>query len=131
AKSEAKIRGLQAQIIRMQRSYSWRLTKPLRAASKRFPFLCAAVISVGQTILKTGRKVARNDADDVVESGTIWRVPNDISRNIESYQLSPNSGARKIVVYTAVFGDYDTLLLPEALDQEIDYVCFTDRPRNN
>lgn len=131
AKSEAKIRGLQAQIIRMQRSYSWRLTTPLRAASKRFPFLGAAVISVGRTILRTGRKVVRNDTDNVVESGTKWLVPTEISKSIESYQLSPNSGTRKVVVYTAVFGDYDTLLLPEVLDQEVDYVCFTDRPRNN
>jgi GT2 family glycosyltransferase len=34
-----------------------------------------------------------------------------------------------VVVYTAIAGEYDSLLLPEVLDPAIDYVCFSDTPR--
>ncbi len=53
-----------------------------------------------------------------------------IGQKIRAYQASPNKGTRKIVYYTAVFGDYDNLLLPELIDEDIDARSFTDRPRN-
>ncbi|SEA44501.1 glycosyltransferase domain-containing protein [Alkalimonas amylolytica] len=34
----------------------------------------------------------------------------------------------KIVVYTAIAGDYDKLLAPELIEDGVDYVCFTDNP---
>ena len=33
---------------------------------------------------------------------------------------------KKILVYTALFGNYDKLLEPEVMDDECDYVCVTD-----
>jgi len=35
---------------------------------------------------------------------------------------------QKIVIYTAMFGNYDDLIEPEFIDENIDYVCFTDNP---
>ncbi|HKM04754.1 MAG TPA: glycosyltransferase domain-containing protein [Lachnospiraceae bacterium] len=32
----------------------------------------------------------------------------------------------KIVIYTAIFGNYDELKEPEFIDKEADYICFTD-----
>lgn len=34
----------------------------------------------------------------------------------------------KIVIYTALFGDYEELLDPKFIDDRFDYVCFTDNP---
>lgn len=36
-----------------------------------------------------------------------------------------------IVVYTAIFGDYDVLIEPSVIEDHIDYVCFTDDPKIN
>lgn len=34
----------------------------------------------------------------------------------------------KIAIYTAFTGDYDTLKHPEVIDENCDYICFTDNP---
>lgn len=36
---------------------------------------------------------------------------------------------RRVVVYTAITGNYEDLLLPSFIDDECDYVCFSDRLR--
>ncbi len=138
--SEADIKRLQAQIKIIQRSYSWRLTKPLRAASQRFPHAGAAVIGTLRGLIPFGRGTVNTDSaptllpsERTVSAELLpseWTVSADIGEKIRKYQISPNKGRRKIVFYTAVFGDYDTLLLPESIDEDIDYVCFTDRPRD-
>lgn len=126
---EADIKRLQAQIKIMQRSYSWRLTKPLRAASQRFPHAGAVVIGTLRGLVRSGRGTENTDnAPTLLPS--VWTVSADIGEKIRSYQISPNKGKRKIVFYTAVFGEYDNLLLPGSIDEDVDYVCFTDRPRN-
>lgn len=37
-----------------------------------------------------------------------------------------DSNDPNIVVYTAIFGDYDTLIDPAVVESDVDYVCFTD-----
>ena len=32
----------------------------------------------------------------------------------------------RLVIYTAIIGDYDTLKEPEYIDENCDYICFTD-----
>ena len=34
----------------------------------------------------------------------------------------------KLAIYTAFTGDYDTLKQPEFIDENCDYICFTDNP---
>ncbi|KPN32326.1 hypothetical protein SY89_03094 [Halolamina pelagica] len=36
--------------------------------------------------------------------------------------------SESLVVYTAVFGDYDVVVNPVKPEEDIDYICFTDRP---
>ncbi len=45
---------------------------------------------------------------------------------INEYKKS--KAKKRIVVYTAIFGNYDVLKVPETLNPEYDYVCFTDIP---
>lgn len=40
--------------------------------------------------------------------------------------MSSNPVSSNIVVYTAIFGDYDVLIDPEVVEPGVDYVCFTD-----
>lgn len=35
---------------------------------------------------------------------------------------------KKYVVYTALFGDYDSLIEPDVRNSECDFICFTDQP---
>lgn len=41
------------------------------------------------------------------------------------------SEPKRIAVCTAICNDYDSLLLPEFIDPDIEYVCFSDRPRQD
>lgn len=48
------------------------------------------------------------------------------------YDETPNriiNQNEKIVIYTALFGNYDDLLEPEYIDDNIDYICFTDNDK--
>jgi len=36
--------------------------------------------------------------------------------------------SQSLVVYTAVFGDYDVVLEPNPIEDAVDYICFTDCP---
>ena len=36
---------------------------------------------------------------------------------------------KKVVVYTAVTGDYDEPIIPSYVNEDFDYICFTDNPR--
>jgi GT2 family glycosyltransferase len=48
---------------------------------------------------------------------------------IAGYTNFFGEGKRRIVVYTALFGDYDELLPVETPDSNADYVCFSDMER--
>ena len=54
----------------------------------------------------------------------------DIYQQIENYQACSNKN-RKIVFYTAILGNYDTLLIPDFIHNEVTYVCFSDKPLND
>jgi len=45
---------------------------------------------------------------------------------LKTYNVNPNE--EKGVVYTAIFGDYEPLLNPKFLNENLDYICFTDNP---
>ncbi len=46
----------------------------------------------------------------------------DAAKTVEDIKNS------KIAIYTAFTGDYDTLKEPEVIDENCDYICFTDNP---
>jgi len=37
-----------------------------------------------------------------------------------------SADTKKVVIYTAIFGDYDNLIDPVSTDDDVDYICFTD-----
>lgn len=43
-------------------------------------------------------------------------------------QTDPSQANKDIVVYTAIFHQYDVLLPPKIQEDDIDYICFTDDP---
>lgn len=46
----------------------------------------------------------------------------------EKFPLVASAPLQKIAVYTAIFGGYDTAPLLQHVDQELDYILFTDSP---
>lgn len=46
----------------------------------------------------------------------------DASKTIEDIKNN------KLAIYTAFTGDYDTLKEPDVIDENCDYICFTDNP---
>ncbi|MBN1973073.1 MAG: glycosyltransferase [Sedimentisphaerales bacterium] len=45
---------------------------------------------------------------------------------VRVYNLQKNQRKAKVVVYTAIIGNYDPLIIPEYITNDWDYVCFTD-----
>lgn len=48
-----------------------------------------------------------------------------LQEQIQSH-IHPSTG-KKVVVYTAVFGNYDVVREPAYIDENVDYLCFTDQ----
>ncbi len=48
-------------------------------------------------------------------------------RNTKRGEKKSIFNKRKIVVYTAIIGDYDELTTPRVVDDGVEYVCFTDQ----
>jgi GT2 family glycosyltransferase len=125
----ATIRGLQAEIRGLRGSLSWTVTRPLRVLARSVPSVAAAV----QRILDRTKDVLATTLPKRAAQSFFdnrWNVRDDIEHQILSYRAAAPEG-RKVAFYTAIFGEYDNLLLPERIDPHVDYVCFTDRPRND
>jgi GT2 family glycosyltransferase len=111
-------------------SLSWKLTRPLRSIAHRLPRLAL----LGERILYAARNAVVMQLSSVAAATVVdnrWEPSADIEKQIAAYREAKTPAKRKIVFYTAIFGEYDKLLLPDQIDPDIDYVCFTDRPRNN
>ncbi len=129
AELQTTIRRLQAEISGLRNSLSWTVTRPLRALAQRLPGIAAGVqrtLDRAKDVLATTlpKQAAKNLFDNR------WNVRDDIEDQILAYRAAA-TGGRRVVFYTAIFGEYDNLLLPEHIDPKVDYVCFTDRSRNN
>ncbi|MEZ0171835.1 glycosyltransferase domain-containing protein [Microvirga sp. TS319] len=127
---QGEIRSLQAEIRGMKNSLYWKMTVPLRFLARRLPRLTRwgrQGVEALKDAVATG--LPRQASQAFLDNR--WRVSDDIERQITAYQHDAvPRDERKIVFYTAIFGEYDNLLLPDTIDPGIDYVCFTDRPRN-
>lgn len=125
SKQEAEIRQLRAKLLRIENSISWRITRPLRMLSRRYPtFALACVDKVALAYSCFKRIVLFTSSRSC--AGKVWAPAADCRQQIDAYRARDHS-CRRYVVYTAIFGEYDRLLLPEYIDPEVDYVCFTDR----
>lgn len=125
----ASLGALQADIRGMQNSLYWRLSGPLRAVARRFPGLAAWGRQAGSALKDAAATHLPKTASRALLDNR-WSVGPEIERQIAAYRQDAGRAAtRRIVFYTAIFGEYDNLLLPDRIDPDIDYVCFTDRPR--
>jgi len=127
---QGSVRKLQSELTAMRNSLSWKVTHPLRTLARRLPRLAA----FGQRSLDRSKDLLVTNLPKRAAAALIgnpWQVDGNFLGQIESYQTARAGPERRIVLYTAILGEYDNLLLPERLDPCIDYVCFTDRPRNN
>jgi hypothetical protein len=53
----------------------------------------------------------------------------ELASRINTYiEAKSKRGKAKYVVYTCLSNRYDSLKVPEYLDPEVDYICFSDRP---
>lgn len=121
-------RKANAELAKIRGSISWRVGAPLRRASRKYPHAAKAIVDA--------MKGARNAVRRIVRPGEVPAQPAaevlpDVSAAIRDYAAAKPPQGRRYVVYTAIFGDYDQLLAPDFVDPEVDYVCFTDRPRND
>lgn len=124
------IRDLQAEIKGTRGSLSWRLTSPLRALAHRLP----GMVALGYQAFHGARDfmasiLPRRAIHALL--GNRWQVRDDMGDRIAAYRAALPRVPRRVVFYIAIYGEYDTLLLPERVDPDVDYVCFTDRPRND
>lgn len=55
---------------------------------------------------------------------------NDYKNSIAKYRTSAKKIKPKVVVFTAISGGYDTLKLPPVLNNNFDYIVFSDTPIN-
>lgn len=128
--ADAEIKKLNAEINRTHGSLSWRITKPLRFLSQRFPVVGATVLKILSAPFRLISLIKSVSAAEAPRLVFTWVTPTDISSQITAYGKFPKHGTRKIVYYTAIFSDHDTLMLPDRINEDVDYVCFTDRSRN-
>ena len=68
-------------------------------------------------------KTYKNTVEDHIHRNLFM----DIDANPDN-ELINDIKNNKIVIYTAFTGDYDTLKEPKFIDENCDYVCFTDNP---
>lgn len=129
AELQATIRELRSEINGLRGSLSWTVTRPLRLLARRLPGVAAGVqrnLDRAKDLLAT--RLPKRAAQAFFDNR--WNVKDDIALQISVYRSSAPKG-RRIVFYTAIFGEYDNLLLPDRIDPDVEYVCFTDRPRND
>ena len=87
---------------------------------------------VRKVLTKGGRKSldAKHGKDRIKQLIGDWLTEKElpqIANHIESYHKI--AGKNKKVVYTAIFGNYDTIREPEYINKDWDYVCFTDNEK--
>lgn len=55
-------------------------------------------------------------------------VSRDRTKDIENYRLARRAiGRAKVAIVTAVTGSFDPLKIPDVLDPDVDYICFSDK----
>lgn len=66
--------------------------------------------------------------DPTPDKGPYKPLADDTLRDRIVEYKSKDRTRNRIVIYTAISGGYDTLKIPEYMNPEYDYVCFSDRP---
>lgn len=124
-----RINTFKVKIDLLHSSLSWKLTKPLRYLSAKNPRVAKVV---GSMLRKSNSIIKQKVVNAQVKIRKCdWGPPSDIASKVEYYKKNIPTEERKVVICTALFGGYDTLMLPNNLESNIDYVCFTDSQINS
>lgn len=126
---ESKIKTLESKIKIMKQTFSWKATLPLRKVSSVAPRASLRALSSIKFLAHLPSHVKRNFYRP--KNLVVNNYPHDIKEQIISYHKKNRQQKAKIVYYTAVFGNYDTLLPPDIIDPDIDYVCFSNQAQND
>lgn len=118
-----------SEIHLIRSSISWKLMAPLRYMSRRNPrissffikFIRKSYAFVRQKYIQSRTKVERPD----------WKPPADMAKRVVRYRKGSSQEHNKVAIFTALYGGYDSLMLPDQLEPDIDYICYTDLPINS
>ncbi|WP_051275403.1 glycosyltransferase [Aestuariibacter salexigens] len=95
------------------------------AKSKSYTKEVRKVLTVGGR-KSLDKKHGKEEIENLIAAWKAEPCLPQIGKDIQSF-MQVSSGNRK-VVYTAIFGNYDHLKVPEYINPDWDYVCFTDNP---
>ena len=89
------------------------------------------VIQSGCSVLQVAAEIPHSSAN-VYATHRAYDYPEEskVAENILRYRQERGSENR-IVIFTAIAGGYEDLIIPEYLDPRFDYVCFVDRSQND
>ncbi len=114
--------------LEMQQSLSWELGKPFRTLADWFPNISnqisKAIRASVQLIKYPVRRLFTSSSENH------WQPSETQTSEIDNY-LANRRPNNTIAIVTAIYGGYDLLTLPESLETDIDYICFTDGSINN
>jgi len=114
------------------RSRSWKITAPARNMFR--------LLRSTKHLIKTKLPNADSQNRPVASEVQVQQVRNPTShqnhtlfgkervklKKIQQYNVQKSKRKAKVVVYTAITNNYDTLILPEYITNDWDYVCFSD-----
>ena len=96
----------------------------------KFDYILIASIYIEEilSILEKNFKVDRNK---IIPNAADWVEQTLINQEYRKhYNLQKkkkyDGDDEKVVIYTALFGEYDTLKTPKYVDEKVDYICFTN-----
>ena len=113
------------EIKKIKSRLSWELTKPLRYFGDKFPGAAMFVDKMTRLIVRAIKLfLFKNNSS---KRHLYWNLPDELDTEIKTYK-NTTKATNNIAVVTAIFGGYDKLSIPFKLQDEIDYICFTDNP---
>ncbi len=77
---------------------------------------------------KVGTKITNENKYYVSYLKNINAHVDEIKQYKKHMENRSNSSGIKVVVYTAISNDYDSLKMPDVISPEIDYICFSNTP---
>ncbi len=115
--ADRQIRQLQAEIKGIRNSLLWRATQPIRVAAQRFPRMANWTSRLVRALCNFRQSVRQEKVDLKITSNDSWKVAEDLEAQVERHHKSSETRKRKIVLFTAIFGQYDKLLCQNKLSQ--------------
>ena len=90
----------------------------------------------GYNVIHTkSKKLTPNEIAEIIIKDEVFKHMEDNNTTIEdmkkNYKRTSDKPKNKKVVYTCISGKYDTLMDPIYVNNDFDYICYTDQPFNS